>query len=93
MGTVEDQHAQADSRSEEATCRVPVSNSDSIAGRAETVTSQEHARQQTANRQVAPPADAMLAILRCLRRSRRGGSEIHAKSFAPYGHRTVFPQV
>src|ERR1700733_1827756 len=37
--------------------------------------------------------DAILVILRCLRRPQRRGSEIHAESFAPYGHCAVFSQV
>ena len=37
--------------------------------------------------------DAMLVILRCLGRSQRCGSEIHAESFAPYGYCAVFSQV
>jgi len=35
----------------------------------------------------------VLVILRCLCGSQRRGSEIHAESFAPYGHRAVFRQV
>ena len=35
----------------------------------------------------------VLVILRRLRRPQRRGSEIHAESFAPYGHRAVFRQV
>ena len=37
--------------------------------------------------------NAILVILRCLGRSQRRGSEIHAESFAPYGHCAVFSQV
>jgi hypothetical protein len=37
--------------------------------------------------------DAILVTLRCLRRSQRRGSEIHAESFAPYGHCAVFGQI
>jgi hypothetical protein len=37
--------------------------------------------------------DALLGILRCLRRSQCRGSEIHAESFAPYGHGAAFSQV
>ena len=35
----------------------------------------------------------VLVILRCLCGSQRHSSEIHAESFAPYGHRAVFRQV
>jgi hypothetical protein len=35
----------------------------------------------------------VLVILRCLCRSQRCGSEIHAESFAPNGHCAVFRQV
>src|ERR1700745_2333174 len=38
--------------------------------------------------------DSVVAfILRRLRRSQRGGSEVYAESFAPDGHRAVFRQV